>query len=39
MFKRAQGLGKERLQKLGARLDAAAARNPGVLGKSNDKHK
>jgi hemerythrin HHE cation binding domain-containing protein len=41
MFKRAQRLGKDRLQELGARLDAAAARNPGAGAprKSNDHRK
>jgi Hemerythrin HHE cation binding domain len=39
MFKRAEGLGKERLQKLGARLDAAVARNPGGPDRSNDQRK
>lgn len=39
MFKRAQRLGKDRLQELGARLDAAAARHPGAPRKSNDDRK
>jgi hemerythrin superfamily protein len=37
MFKRAQALGRERLEELGARLEAAAARGRGAAGRSRER--